>query len=79
LVIDSERAGNLEATELRVDGDRLILRREECAAGGSTTFYENEYRWKLDGKTLTLTRVVNRCKDEVALTVFTSRPWTKTG
>jgi hypothetical protein len=78
LMIDSERAGNLEATELRVDGDRLILPREECAAGGTMTFYENEYRWKLDGTTLTLTPVVNRCPDEVALTVLTSRPWTKT-
>ncbi len=40
-------------------------------------FYENEYRYKLSGKTLTFTKVKNQCPDEVALTILTSQPWTK--
>ena len=38
LAIDSadEDFGNLEAPSLRVDGDRLLLLKEECAAGGET-------------------------------------------
>lgn len=79
LVIESERNGNLEATALEVDGNRLLLPNEECAASGSYVFYDNEYRWSLEDSTLTLTPVVNQCEDEVALTVLTSRPWTKSG
>lgn len=79
LVIDSERAGNLEAPSLRVEGDRLQLEDEECAAGGSYVFYDNEYRWALDGSSLTIMPIVNQCEDEVAQTILTSRPWTKTG
>jgi hypothetical protein len=60
-----------------VDGARLLLLNEECAAGGEQEFYDNEYRWKLDGETLTLTEVENQCPDDVALTILTSRPWTK--
>lgn len=79
LAIDSadEDFGNLEAPSLRVAGDRLLLLKEECAAGGESEFYDNEYRWKLDGETLTLTEVENQCPDEVALTILTSRPWKK--
>jgi hypothetical protein len=78
LAIDNKTAGNLEAPSLRVDGDRLLLRKEECAAGGQYKFYNNEYAWKLSGKTLTITPVTNHCSDRVALTILTSRPWTKT-
>ncbi len=79
LAIDSadEDFGNLEAPSLHVDGDRLLLVKEECATGGEYQFHDNEYRWKLDGETLTITEVENRCPDEVALTILTSRPWKK--
>ena len=77
LVIEQKTAGNLEAPSLRVAGDRLLLRNEECAAGGQYKFYDNEYRWKLSGKTLTITPVTNHCSDRVALTILTSRAWTK--
>ncbi|HEU5263585.1 MAG TPA: hypothetical protein VFU34_03035 [Gaiellaceae bacterium] len=81
LIIDSaqERFGNLEAPALRVEGDRLYLDKEECFENGSYVFYDNEYRWALDGSTLTIEPVVNECKDEVALTILASRPWTRTG
>jgi hypothetical protein len=79
LAIDSadKEFGNLEAPALRVDGDRLVLLDEECAAGGETTFYDNEYRWELRGRTLTITTIKNQCSDRVAETILTSRPWTQ--
>lgn len=79
LAIDSakEGFGNLEAPALRVEGDRLMLVDEECAAGGETMFYDNEYRWELSGRTLTITTIKNQCSDRVAETILTSRPWAK--
>ena len=79
LVIDSadERVGNLEAPSLRVEGDHLFLDKEECFENGSYVFYDNEYRWTLDGSTLTLATVKNDCPDRVAETILTSQPWTK--
>jgi hypothetical protein len=67
----------LEAPGLTVDGDTLKLEQEECAAGGTLVFYDDEYSWKLDGSTLTLATVKNQCPDRVAQTILTSRPWTK--
>ena len=40
-------------------------------------FYDNEYGWKLDGETLTLTTVKNQCAEGSAETILTSQPWTK--
>jgi hypothetical protein len=77
LAINNPTKGNLEAPGLTVDGDTLVLEKEECAANGSTTFYDNEYSWKLSGSTLTLTTVKNDCPDHVAETILTSNPWTK--
>ncbi len=79
LGIASAKLGSLEAPSFSVIGDRVLLHREECAAGGQPRFYENEYRYKLSGKTLTFTKVKNSCPDEVALTILTSEPWTKAG
>jgi hypothetical protein len=78
LAISSPAVGNLEAPSLRVDGDRLLLEHEICAAGGSQKFYDNEYSWVLEDTVLTLTTVKNQCADQVAETVLTSKPWTKT-
>jgi len=55
------------------------LEDEECAAGpdGEYAFYDNEYRWTLEGSTLALATVKNDCPDRVAETILTSQPWTK--
>jgi len=70
---------NLETPSLRVDGDRLLIRNEECAASGEYKSYDNDYKWKVSGKTLEITPVTNHYSDRVALTILTSQTWTKTG
>jgi hypothetical protein len=77
--IANAKLGTLESPSFSVEGDRVLLHREECASGGQARFYENEYRYNLRGKTLTFTKVKNSCPDEVALTILTSEPWTKSG
>ena len=81
LAIDSadEAFGNLEAPALHVEGDRLQLLNEVCAAGGEQKFYDNEYRWEISGGELRITTVANHCSDRVAETILTSRPLTKAG
>jgi len=69
--------GTLESSSFGIRGDRILLHREECAAGGSPHFYENEYSYRLSGKTLTFKTVKNSCKDKVTETILTSEPWTK--
>jgi hypothetical protein len=77
--IGKAKLGTLEGPPFSVEGDRVLLHREECNAGGQPHFYENEYRYKLSGKTLTFAKVKNLCPDKVALTILTAEPWTKTG
>jgi hypothetical protein len=77
LAINHPTKGNLEAPGLTVDGDTLKLEQEECAQKVGYVFYDNEYSWKLDGSTLTLTTVKNDCPDRVAETILTSNSWTK--
>jgi len=67
----------LEEPGLKVDDDVLTLTQEECAQEVGYAFYDNEYSWKLEGSTLTLTTVKNQCADRVAETILTSRPWAK--
>jgi hypothetical protein len=74
--IANSGAGSLENPSFGVKDDLILLHHEECAAGDKP-FYENQYRYELSGKTLTLTKVKNSCPDEVALTILTSEPWTK--
>jgi hypothetical protein len=69
--------GHLEGPALEVRGDRLLLKQEECAAGGEITFYDNEYAYEVSDETLTITTVSNQCPDRVAETVLTSQPWRK--
>ena len=76
LAIANSELGSLENPSFGVKGDVILLHREECASGDKP-FYENQYRYTLSGKTLTLTKVRNQCPDEVALTILTSEPWTK--
>jgi hypothetical protein len=78
LSIKPSTQGNaLEAPGLTVDDDRLKLEQEECEQKTGYVFYDNEYSWKLDASTLTLTTVKNDCPDRVAETILTSHPWTK--
>ena len=74
--IANSELGSLENPSFGVKGNVILLHREECASGDKP-FYENQNRYTLSGKTLTLTKVKNLCPDEVALTILTSEPWTK--
>jgi hypothetical protein len=71
--------GQLEGPTLEVAGDRLRLLQEECAAGGDTQFFDNEYSYEVQGDTLIIKVVANQCPDRVAETILTSEPWTKLG
>ena len=77
LAIGTDTQGNLESSSLRVEGDKLLIDHEVCAASGSTVSYDNEYLWALEGGTLTISPKVNQCEDDVALTILTSQPWKK--
>ena len=77
LAIEHPEKGTLEGPGLRVDGDRFLFEDEECLQDTGYVFYDNEYSWKLDASTLTLTTVKNDCPDRVAETILTSHPWTK--
>ncbi len=77
LSIVSTEIGHLEGPALEVRGDRLLLKQEECAAGGEITFYDNEYAYEVRGETLKITTVSNQCADHVAETILTSQPWRK--
>ena len=73
--------GNLESSSLSVDEDRMTLLNEVCesrAAGADVEFFDNEYSYVLEGSTLTISPVENQCENEVALTLLTTNPWTKT-
>jgi hypothetical protein len=61
----------------RVTGLRLV--QEECAAGGDTQFFDNEYSYEVQGDTLIINVVTNQCADRVAQTILTSEPWSKAG
>lgn len=69
--------GQLEGPTLEVAGDHLRLVQEECAAGGDTQFFDNEYSYEVDGDRLTISVVKNQCADRVAETILASEPWTK--
>jgi hypothetical protein len=63
LTLTNVKAGALEAPDFAVTGDRIVLKHEECAAGGNEHFYDNEYRFAQSGKTLRFTKVRNSCPD----------------
>jgi hypothetical protein len=69
----------LEQSDFGVEGDSIVLKQEECACGPGCgyNFYDNEYRYKLRGKSLSFTTVSNSCPDRVAETILTSRPWAR--
>ena len=79
LTLTNATAGELESPQIAVSGDTIVLKQEECAAGGTTHFYDNVYRFSQSGKTLRFTKVRNSCADRVAETILTSEPWTRQG
>ena len=70
--------GLLNPTSLTVEGDRLLLHSERCYAGEGFQFVGSEYRWELDGSSLTLTPVAIGCRDEEVADVLSGSSWTKT-
>jgi hypothetical protein len=75
--ISNKRLGPLEDPGFSVDGDSIVLQDEECASeSGGYEYYDNEYRYELQGDSLSFTTVTNSCPDEVAETILTSQPWT---
>ena len=69
--------GQVEGPTLEVKGDRLRLLQEECAAGGDTQFFDNEYSYEVQDDTLTTNVVKNQCADRIAEAILTSEPWSK--
>ena len=74
----SSSLGNLESPTFTSDGKTVVIKREECAAGGNTRFYDNKYAYTVKGDTLRFTTVKNQCPDKVAETILTSRAWKRT-
>jgi hypothetical protein len=76
--ISNKALGLLEDPGFGVDGDSIVLQDEECASeSGGYDYYDNEYRYDLQGDSLSFTTVTNSCPDQVAETILTSRPWTR--
>ena len=77
--ISNKSLGLLEEPSFGVDGDTITLIDEECATETGYELYDNQYRYELQGDSLTFTTVENSCPDQVAETILTSRPWTRGG
>jgi hypothetical protein len=77
IALTNMKAGALESSDFAISKKRIVVKHEECAAGGTTRFYDNEYRFKQSGNTLRFTKLLNSCPDRVAETVLTAEPWTK--
>jgi hypothetical protein len=77
--IANAQLGPLESSAFGASGDRIVIQQEECAAGGTEHFYDNEYRFAAAGRTLRFTKVRNSCADRVAETILTAEPWKRAG
>jgi hypothetical protein len=76
--ISNKSLGLLEDPSFAVEGDSIVLEDEECATeSGGYEYFDNEYRYDLQGESLTFTTVSNSCPDQVAETILTSSPWTR--
>jgi hypothetical protein len=78
VTIANAKLGVLESSNFAVQGATMLLRQEDCAAAGTQRVYDNRYRYTVSGGTLRFTTVSNGCKDQVAQTILTSRPWHRT-
>jgi hypothetical protein len=77
LTIANDELGVLESSNFLAQQGTLLLRKEECAAGGTEHLYDNKYRYALAGDTLRLSTIANSCADKVAETILTGRPWSR--
>jgi hypothetical protein len=75
VTIANAKLGVLESSNFAARGGTVLLRQEDCAAAGNQHFYDSRYRYTVSGGTLRFTTVSNGCKDKVAQTILTSRPW----
>jgi hypothetical protein len=78
VTIANAKLGVLETSNFAAQGGTVVLHRENCAAAGSQHFYDNRYRYTVSGGTLRFSTVSNGCRDKVAQTILTSRPWHRT-
>ena len=78
VTISNAELGVLESSNFVAQGGTVLLRREDCTAGGARHFYDNRYRYSVSAGTLRFTTVTNVCDDKVAQTILTSRPWHRT-
>jgi hypothetical protein len=78
VTIANANLGVLESSNFAAQGGTVLLRHEECEAAGTHQFFDNRYRYTVSGGTLHFTMVSNGCKDKVAQTILTSRPWHRT-
>jgi hypothetical protein len=79
ITIANAQLGVLESSNFAAQHGTVLLRRENCTAGGDERFYDNRYRYTMSGGTLRFTTVSNGCKDKVAQTILTSRAWHRAG
>ena len=77
LTIANDKLGVLESSNFVAQQGTLLLRQEECAAGGTERLHDNKYRYALAGDTLRISTIANRCADKVAETILTGRPWSR--
>ena len=78
LTIANAQLGVLESSNFAAQRGTVLLRREDCVTPGNQHFYDNRYRYVISHGTLRFTTLTNGCKDRVAETILTSRPWHRT-
>jgi hypothetical protein len=75
---DSQEPLEGETSTPVVTGDTITLRHEGCFVEGSGyRFYDNVYRYAISGDRLSFTVVKNACKDRLAESILTTRPFTR--
>jgi hypothetical protein len=79
LSLANGRLGSFESIGLGVQGSKVLLHREVCAAGGIQRLYDNQYAYKRTGSTLRFTAIKNQCSDRVVQTILTSERWKQAG
>jgi hypothetical protein len=77
LTIANDELGVLESSNFVAEQGTLVLRKEECAAGGTEHFSDNKYRYALASDRLRFSTISNSCADKVAETILTGRPWSR--
>lgn len=81
LAITNDQYGELESSDITVEGDRIYLHHEECEnlkpQGPPYTYVESSYSWRVRGPKLTFGEPTGTCPDKVAQTLLTAKPMTR--